>query len=186
MKNMNYSAPQEAASCGQRIKKDCIFCGTEFYTHLCRTRQGFGLYCGLECRSQHRHLKTMEVRVCVECGDWFLIKKTSVARFCSRECSMVTFHARRHKARHYRHNPIHDMTPEQRKRQRKYFAFRYRQSEKGKAVHRQDSILRKTYGSSVVPMVCRKVLALRRAINRNIQPELLTSISEGRTYEAYL
>jgi len=186
MKTMNYSAPQRVASSCQRIRRNCIFCGTEFYTHLYRIRQGFGLYCGLECRSQHRHIKAAEVRVCVECGNLFLTKKISTARFCSRGCSMVTFYSRRHKARHYKRNPIHDMTPEQRKKRKAFFASRYRQSEKGKAVHRQDSTLRKAYGTAAVPMVCRKVIALRRAINKGIKPELLNSISEGRTHEAYL
>jgi hypothetical protein len=171
---------------GQKIKKNCIFCGVQFYTYSCRVNKGFGLYCGLKCRSRHRHLKTMKERRCSECGNIYMVKLNSKSRYCSRECSMVTFHLRRHKATHYRHNPIHDLSIDERIKRRKYYYFRYRQTEKGKAIHRQDSILRKEYGSSNVPMVCKKILALRRAIKKNIQPELLNSITEGRTHEAYL
>lgn len=84
MENMNYSAPQEAASCGP---KKCIFCGSSV-----KDKYKNRLYCGLECRSQHRRIKTLIVKKCVLCGDWFLSKKNGVvgkAKLCSKKCAAI-------------------------------------------------------------------------------------------------
>jgi hypothetical protein len=176
------------------MKRNCIFCGAEFDTFPCKIRGPNGIYCSLQCRSQHRHLKTMQVRECSECGDMYLVKKLSLSRFCSRECSMVTFHTRRHKARHYRHNPVHDLTPEERKRSVATFHRRYRQSQKGKALHRQDSMLRKVCGTANIGSDEKKKFALYfascRVLNgrctRNEYGEKLIQIQQGETYAAYI
>jgi hypothetical protein len=128
----------------------------------------------------------MEVRICIECGDIYLVKKESHSRFCSRKCSMVTFHTRRHKARFYNRKPVFATSPEKRKMQLASWHANYRKTAMGKAVHRQDSILRKAYGTSLVPAVCKKILAFRRAVNHGNLPEVFKPISEGKTYAAYL
>ena len=187
MENMNYSAPQnkEPASCGQR--KKCIFCGAEFW------RPGNqGVYCSLECRSQHRHLKTMEVRLCSECGLLFFVKKTSPARFCSRDCSMVTFHSRREKARHYRGKEIQG-----RKQTSRNGFIKSRSSSFGKARHRECENLRKWFGTAEVPESVRRANALRyigsrisggrpvRQIDKSVIKTIINRIEKGETYAAY-
>jgi len=175
------------------MTKNCIFCGKEFVPSSGNVSRGMGIYCSMECRSQHRHLKTTHVRECSECGNAYLVKRVSLSRFCSRECSMFTFHARRHKARHYRHNPIHDLTPEERCKKRALFAQSYRQSLKGKAAHRQDSMLRKMCGTSAIGEDEKQKFALyfasTRVLNgrctRQEYGQKIRQIQQGETYAAY-
>ena len=175
------------------MKTNCIYCGKEFDAFPCKLAAGNGIYCSLECRSQHRHIRTMQVRQCLECGGLYFVKRRSASRFCSRKCSMVTFHARRHKATHYRHNPIHDLSPQERRHRQALWHQQYRTTEKGKALHRQDSMLRKACGTARISGDVKMRFALYYAscrvlsgkCSRQEYGEKLLHIQKGATYAAY-
>ena len=192
----DYNAPQmqEAASCGQ---KQCVFCGKSFVPFSGNVKKGMGIYCSMGCRSQHRHLKSIIAKKCAECGDIYLTKKIGNSQYCSRECSMKTLYVRRHRMRSYRHNPIHDLTTEEKKRRMAQRGYSYRQSLHGKAIHRESENLNKMFGTYTVPQSIRKNNAIRfigsrisggrpvRAISPIAIKETIHRVMKGETYAAY-
>jgi hypothetical protein len=51
----------------------------------------------------------------------------------------------------------------------------------------ENSMLSKHFKTVKVPLIVKKIMALKRAIRKNIlTPQILTSIKEGKTHEAYL
>lgn len=185
MKTENYSASQ----CGQ---KQCTYCGQVFIPDFSNVKKGYGLYCSLQCRSQHRHLKTMVVRECAQCGNLYLVKIQSSSRYCSRACSMVTLHSRRRKSRYYRGKKIQG-----RKLTSRNGRIKSRGSLFGKARHRECANLRKWFGTANVSESVRMANALRyigsrisggrpvRQIDKDAINAIINRIEKGETYAAY-
>jgi len=63
---------------------------------------------------------------------------------------------------------------------------KYDQQPKRKAVNSFSCALSRTYGTTKVPTICKKVVALRHAINHEILSDKILPITEGAFYEAYL
>ena len=43
-----------------RISKDCLVCGNEFFTHPCKIRVGKGKYCSKQCNGKMRAIQVQE------------------------------------------------------------------------------------------------------------------------------
>jgi hypothetical protein len=89
---------------------------------------------------------------------------------------------------------VHDLSPEERKQRSAMFHRGYRQSQKGKAIHRQDSMLRRICGTAKISgdekMKFALYFASCRVLNgrctREDYGEKLIQIQQGETYAAYI
>jgi len=180
MKNMNYSAPQESASCGQ-IK--CRTCGKPFIPV-----KNHPMYkdCSVICR-KIRHDNFLK--------EW---RKTNKEHIAKSKLEWVRKNLDRvKKYRHEYGKKWRKENSERKKETNKKYQkenmprilvlakIRYDQGYKAKD-HQKTALIR-NFGTSVVPMSCKKIIALKHVIeNGKATKKIIESISEGRTYEAYV
>jgi len=169
------------SNCGKSICNDLskynpnakdYFCGSK-----CHGRYYAKKYYYLhreEALKNHKHhiqyltkLKTKEM--CFICGKYLIPIKNR--RYCSNNCRSIAERQR---------NRLHRMI-----RQREYFAL-HKDNLYYRAKQKEAGLLRCKYGTSKLPMVVKKIDAIKRALKVGKISNSIKSISEGKTYEAYL
>jgi hypothetical protein len=174
--------------------KCCVICGKNFIPH--RKDQMSCHACHKKLGNFKRSQKALEdfinrkPRECIICGVFFKPKRKD--SFC---CSnthrrysyqKLSYHKRKYKS------PIEAIEAAKQNRRNWYYKHRdislERSREYFKKPERKEKIrIYKEYGKGAnPPEICKKILAIKHAINHGTLHEKITQISEGKTYEAYI
>lgn len=202
------AAPQEAASCGSRRCKEC---GDEFSSS--RKSGRLQVFCNSKCKkrffNKKYYIKVPFVSIiipCSCCGSPVLVNRANGRRkrYCSKSCRQFEWKKRngrfakirtfqRGTHRHCKYKNEYEATIARKQQQREHYlrnilTFKHRSKEQYKKPERKEAIaLYKRLGKGKIEPIVKKLFAIERSIrHKTVSVGLINSISEGRTYEAYL
>jgi hypothetical protein len=175
-------------------ERNCKKCGKIFHAKVYNNRPSTKKFCSVRCsrksdklyagysnrRARIRERYRTETRPkiqaannsyrCVVCGSKLSERGRADRKYCSEKCRSRKYH-KEHREEHRLYTRL--------------WAQRHR-SPLDIAKRDERGSLRRAYGTTRVPLVCKKVCAIRRAIKNSALTSAIGYISEGVTHEAYL
>jgi hypothetical protein len=175
---------------------NCKYCGNAFEINTYEKKRS-PKFCSSQCHIANKSIRSLELRICKECGNAFLEHKKKVMangkrkEFCSVGCGVRYSWSHGKIIGNINRTKLDPNIIRLRSNARKH---KYISSGIAKGKYKEAGCLKTSYGTMRVLSFVKKARAIQRLtkrmlsgdINKNSAKKILHSISEGRTYEAYL